>query len=117
MCHQVKTIAKNCDGELSYCAHCKIYHLTFNNIYIEFTDKELVSFQKFIIDIEVEYWETKYDRMVMKRKIPIQTKQQNLSMMFNRQELQSLQELVTQQTKKPFNNLSVLEIDYTFFLN
>jgi hypothetical protein len=117
MCHQVKTIAKNCNGQLSYCENCKVYHLTFNNIYIEFTKKELMSFQKFVKDIEVEYWETKYDRMVMKRKIPIQTMQQNLSMMFNRQELESLQELILQRTKKPFNNLSVLDIDYTFFLN
>jgi len=42
MCHQVKTIAKNCQGQLSYCETCKIYHLTFNNIYIELSEMERV---------------------------------------------------------------------------
>ncbi|MBL4663007.1 MAG: hypothetical protein JKY22_05525 [Flavobacteriaceae bacterium] len=75
------------------------------------------SFQEFVKEIDVEYWETKYDGMVMKRKIPIQTIQKNLSMVFNRQELESLTNLIMQATKKPFNNLSVLDIDYIFFLN
>lgn len=117
MCHRVKTISKNCDGQLSYCEDCNVYHLTFNNLYIEFTPHEMKSFQKYVREIEIEYWETKYERMVIKRKIPIQTMQQNLSMMFNRQELASLKDLIMQTTKKPFTKLSVLEIDYIFFLN
>lgn len=117
MCYQIKTIAKNCNGQLSYCEHCKVYHLIFNNLYIEFAENELMSFQKFVKDIDVEYWEMKYDRIVMKRKIPIQTLQQNLLMMFNRQELESLRELIFPRMKNPFSNLSVEDIDYTFFLN
>ncbi|MFT5892447.1 MAG: hypothetical protein ACI9Y7_002557 [Dokdonia sp.] len=117
MCHKVKTIAKNCDGQLSFCTSCKVYHLTFNNLYIEFTPRELHAFRHYVSGIEVEYWEMKYERMVMKRKIPIQTMQQNLSMMFNKQELVSLKELIMQKTQKPFQNLSLLDIDYTFFLN
>jgi hypothetical protein len=96
MCHQVKTIAKNCNGQLSFCEGCKVYHFMFNNIYIEFTKKELKAFQKHVNDIEVEYWEMKYDRMIIERKIPIGTMQQNLSMMFNRQELDSLKDLIFQ---------------------
>ncbi|GGG39146.1 hypothetical protein GCM10011344_45030 [Dokdonia pacifica] len=117
MCHQVKTIAKNCDGQLSFCENCQVYHLTFNNLYIEFTARELESFKRYVSGIEVEYWEMKYERMVIKRKIPIQTMQQNLSMMFNKQELLSLKDLIMQKTQKPFENLSLLDIDYTFFLN
>ncbi|GER58417.1 DUF6686 family protein [Patiriisocius marinus] len=117
MCHQIKIIAKNTNGELSICENCKVYHLTFNNLYIEFDFEEMLSFKNFVIGIEVDYWETKYNCMSMKRKIPIQTQQSNLVMIFNRQELASLRDLLTQTTKKPYGNLSVVEIDYTLFLN
>ena len=117
MCHQTNTISKNIHGQLSFCTGCKVYHLIFNNLFFEFTQRELTAFQKYVDQIEVGYWETKYDRMVMKRKIPIQTMQQNLSIMFNREELQSLRCLISQNTKKPNDNLKVLDIDYQFFLN
>lgn len=117
MCHRVKTIAKNCDGSLSFCESCNIYHLTFNNLYIEFTPKEMKSFQKFVSEIEIDYWETKYERSVMKRKIPINTLQRNLSMIFNKQEIQSLKNLILLNTKPPFSKLSALDIDYIYFLN
>ena len=117
MCHKIKTIAKNCNGQLSFCETCKMYHLTFSNLYIEFTPKELESFKRYVSGIDVEYWEMKYERMVIKRKIPIQTMQQNLSMMFNRQELESLKDLILQKTQKPFENIKLLDIDYIFFLN
>ena len=117
MCHKVKTIAKNCDGQLSFCASCNVYHLTFNNIYIEFTPRELDAFREHVFNIDVEYWEMRYERVVIKRKIPIRTMQQNLSMMFNKQELMSLKNLIMQNTQKPFENIGLLDIDCKFFLN
>ena len=117
MCHKVKTIAKNSCGQLSFCEACRTYHLTFNNLYIEFTPKGMCSFQKFVEAIEVDYWEDKYDGMVTKRTIPIQTMQQNLTMMFNKQELQALKDLIFKKTKRADDSLTVLDIDYTLFLN
>ena len=117
MCHRVKTIAKNRNGQLSFCEKCQIYHLTFTNIYIEFTPREFLSFQNYVNGIEVEYWETKYECVVMNRKIPVQTMQQNLSLMFNKQELASLKDLIFQKTKKPFENIALRDIDYILFLN
>ncbi len=117
MCNQIKTLAKNNNGQLSICNECNVYHLTFNNIYFEFSPKEMRLFKKYVTDIEVEYWEAKYDGMPVKRKIPIQTQQTNLVMVFNRQELASLCDLITQSTAKPYDNLSLLEIDYTLYLN
>ena len=117
MCHQVKTIAKNSYGQLSVCANCNIYHLTFNNIYIEFTTGEMEAFQKFVGDIDIDYWESKYDQMPVDRKIPIQTMQHNLSMIFNKQELEALKDLILERTEKPFSNIAALDIDYVFFLN
>ncbi|GAB1856511.1 hypothetical protein MHTCC0001_13460 [Flavobacteriaceae bacterium MHTCC 0001] len=115
MCHQV--IAKNYNGHLAFCKSCNTYNLLFNNISIEFNEKELFAFQKFVGELEVDYWLERYDRTATKRKIPIQTLQQNLILVFNRQEFASLKDLVLQKTKKPFSQLSVLDVDYIFFLN
>ncbi|WP_394746944.1 DUF6686 family protein [Spongiimicrobium salis] len=117
MCSQVKTIAKNGYGQLSFCRSCNVFHLTFNNIYIEFTTGEMEAFQKFVRGIDVEYWETRYDQMPVERKIPIQTMQHNLSMIFNKQELEALKDLVLERTTKPFSKIGTLDIDYIFFLN
>ena len=56
-------------------------------------------------------------RMPVKRKIPIQTKQSNLVMVFNKQELSALCDLMTQSTPKPFESLTLLDIDYTLYMN
>ncbi|MFY0714965.1 hypothetical protein J1D01_14920 [Seonamhaeicola sp. NFXS20] len=117
MCHQITTLAKNCLGKLSFCEDCQIYRLLFNNISIDFTEKELLIFQKFIKDLDIEYWCSKYNQTGIKRKIPIQTLQQNLSLVFNKQEFNSFKELVLLETKKPFSTLSVADVDYIFFLN
>jgi hypothetical protein len=75
------------------------------------------SFEKFVDHVEVDYWETKYNKTVLQRKIPIQTIQQNLTLVFNKQEFYALKQLVKQRTKKPFDALNLLDIDHTFFLN
>jgi len=117
MCHKVKTIAKNCNGQLSFCESCKVYHLTFNNFYIELTELEMNAFKNVVTSVEVAYWETKYENVDIKRKIPLNTMQQNLSLVFNRQELESLKDLILLSTTKPYCKLSVNDIDYLCFFN
>lgn len=117
MCHQIKTIAKNCNGQLSFCKGCNSYHLDFNNFSLQLRKKDLKAFKQFLNSIEVEYWESKYECQVMKRKIPIPTAQENLVLMFNKQELESLKDLVFRRTSTFTDGLSVLDIDYTLFLN
>ena len=117
MYHNINTLSKNLNGQLAFCKNCNVYHLYFNNIYIEFTSKELEPFQKFVIEIDVDYWESCCQRASLKRKIPIQTMQQNLAMVFNQQELESLKDLIFERTKKPNTQITVSEIDYTTFLN
>jgi hypothetical protein len=117
MCHKTITLAKNCDGQLSFCKTCILYHLTFNNIRIEFTKRELQIFIDHVNGIEAAYWESRYERTVVQRKITIQTMQQNLTLVFNKQELMSLKTLLNQTTKKPFEKLNVMDVDYLFFLN
>lgn len=117
MCYEIKTIAKNINGHLSFCENCKMYHLTFNNIYIELTREQLEAFKNYIAGVDIEYWESKYDSMPIKRKIVVNTQQQNLSILFNRGELHSFKELLFQRTKDLDRTLTVLDIDYTLFIN
>ncbi len=118
MCHNhnIKTIAKSKYGELSFCTQCNIYHLSFNNLFFEFTPNELESFRKYIFMLEVEYWEQKYNFTRIKRKIPIPSTQQNLFLMFNKQEIIALRTLFMKQND-PFSLLHVEDIDYTYILN
>lgn len=95
MCKIEKNIiSKNSNGELSYCQNCKVFDLTFNNILIELTPKELINFQKLVKNIDVEYWDSHFNRKYVKRNIPIVTCQQNLILIFSFQELLSLKELI-----------------------
>lgn len=117
MAHKLKTISKNGLGHISYCESCKTYHLNFNNLFLEFSQRELVQFQKYVCSINIDYWESKYECMPIERKIPIQTQQQNLKMIFNKQEIRALKDLLLFNTKKPNEQLSILDIDYTLFMN
>tara|TARA_B100000767_G_scaffold121000_1_gene115392 strand:+ start:12770 stop:13111 length:342 start_codon:yes stop_codon:yes gene_type:complete len=112
MCFRVKNINTNDKGQLSYCENCKIFHLIFNNLYIDFTPNELISFQNVIEKIECEYWETRHNEIFIKRKIPVQTSQPNLCMIFNRDELDSLKDLINCAGTNLFNILSSLDINY-----
>ena len=77
----------------------------------------MLSFQKHVSEIDIEYWETKYDSMPIKRKIVIKTLQSNLSILFNRSKLDSFKDLLSENTKKVNDNLTLLDIDSTLFLN
>tara|TARA_B100000902_G_C27021891_1_gene770040 strand:+ start:339 stop:692 length:354 start_codon:yes stop_codon:yes gene_type:complete len=117
MCDQIKTLAKNYNGKLSFCENCELYQLIFNNIYIEFSIKEFELFKNFVAPIEVEYWEHKNENLIIKRKISIGTLQENLSLIFCKQELKSLKDLVSRNTKRPYEKISLIDIDYNLLLN
>lgn len=116
MCTNLKTLSKNIHGELSYCKGCEVYHLYFNNLYLQFTHREFKAFTSFVFEIDVAYWESSCQHALLKRKIPIQTMQQNLAMVFNQNELNALKDLLQINTKtQPL--LKPYEIDYISFLN
>ncbi|MFV9551534.1 DUF6686 family protein [Algibacter sp. PT7-4] len=117
MNHKYKTLAKNCYGQLTYCINCKIYHLTFNNIYLEFNENEMVRFKEYILELEADYWQIPNDAFIMNRKFPIKTMQQNLSLIFNKQELRAIKNLITRFNKSNTETLRVYDIDYLFYLN
>jgi hypothetical protein len=117
MCHKIKTLAKNKQGHLSYCSSCKVYKLTFNNLQFELFPEQLKRLKSYVNTIEIEYWEVKHEHMVMERKIPLPSTQQNLTMMFDKHEVFLLQSLLNLETVKPMELLTITEIDYTLFLN
>ncbi len=119
MCNSnVKILSKVKSGELSLCTSCKIYHLEFNNIYLEFGKKEFRQFKNYILDIEIDYWEDRYASAKIKRKIPIPSMQPNLVLMFKRQEIKELQRLLSQINKNIYDvYLNINDIDYKFISN
>lgn len=120
MCNSIKILAKAKSGELSFCEDCKSFHLIFNNLFFALNAKELKRLKAYVNDVEEMYWEHKYVCSNMRRKIPLPTTQENLVLMFNRQEVIELRTLLNfKRTKgKPaINFLSVDDIDFNLVLN
>jgi len=118
MCDELNNIIKrNKNGQLSFCRDCKRFNLTFNNILIELTPRELNAFQAMVKDIDVEYWESHFSKKHFKRNIPITTSLQNLILVFDLSEFLALKELVFNTAPKKNNLISLSEIDYDLTLN
>lgn len=117
MCNNTRTLTKVKNGELSICKQCNIYRLQFNNIYLEFTPNEFNHFKDYILTIDIDFWEYKYAKAHVKRKIPIPSTQQNLILMFNRKEIRELQTLFYKPEDITEMNLEISDIDYALILN
>lgn len=117
MCQNVIPIAQTKEGRLSLCTTCKLYNLTFNNILLEFTKDEFLTFQNYIKGIEMDYWEERYSENVLARKIPIQTIQSNLFLMFTRHEIACLKKLVLLNENGTYEYIRFKNIDYNLLLN
>ncbi|MFV0573005.1 MAG: DUF6686 family protein [Xanthomarina gelatinilytica] len=115
MNHSLKTLSKVNSGALSVCLDCNIYHLEFNNLYFEFNTKQFKHFKTYVLSVDCMFWECKYAKTCFKRKIPIPSMQDNLILMFNRQEIEELKSLMLQQ--KTLRLLDVDAIDYKLILN
>lgn len=117
MCNYIKTIGKVKSGELTLCTNCHHYHLTFNNIFFEFTQKEFTQFKKYIFQLDTEYWNENYPSSKVRRNIPVPTLQENLILLFNQIEIEELKNLFSYQFYQNYQRISSNEIDYTFIQN
>lgn len=117
MCHKIKILSKTKNGEFTFCKNCKIFHLEYNNIYLEFTKKEFLKFKSYVNELEIAFWEDKYACTRLRRKIPIPTQQSNLVLMFNRQELTELKVLLNTEQVNTIRFLRLVDIDYTLIIN
>jgi len=117
MCDHIKTIGKVKSGELTVCTNCDHYHLTFNNIFFEFTKKEYIQFKRYIFLLDTEYWNKNYPCPKVKRNIPVPTLQENLILLFNQQEIEELKKLFNMTFYQKYQQISLEEIDYNFIQN
>lgn len=117
MCSSLTTIGQVNGNKLTFCKACKMYHLEFTNIYLEFTEQQFKEFREYLLTIEVAYWELKYACVKIKRKVPIPTTQKNLILMFNRHEIDELKALLFSKSNPKTQLLDVSQIDYTLVLN
>ena len=117
MCHSFIILSKNEDGRLLYCRTCKVYQLYFNNLYLELSQRELETFKSYLSEIDIHFWESCPNRAALKRRIPIPTMQRNLILTFCKQELQSLKDIVFENTISPDRSITASEIDYHQILN
>jgi len=115
MCNSLRLISKVKSGELTFCESCNCYHLEFNNLYFELNSSHLEKLKNFLLDIDIDYWEKNYAHTSFKRKIPNTSLNQNIVLMFNRQEIQELKSLVLKMRTDVI--LNVDDIDYQFILN
>ena len=117
LCHKLITLSKNKHGQLLHCKACQMTQLYFNNFYLEFTERDFRAFKRYISEIDIQFWESCPNRASLKRKIAIPTMQHNLVLIFCQQELQSLKDIVFENTTGPDRPIAVSEIDYTQILN
>ncbi|WP_298418148.1 DUF6686 family protein [uncultured Kordia sp.] len=117
MCNSLTIIGQVNNGILTFCKTCKIYHLEFTNIYLEFNEEEFKQFKAYLLTIEIGYWEHKYANVNIRRKIPIPTTQNNLTLLFNRSEITELITLFCSKSTHEKPLLDVSQIDYTLVIN
>ena len=110
-------IRKNRFGQLSYCKDCGIFHLTFSNILIEMTDRELRAFHLVVKELDVDYWNNPPNNQIIRKNFPINTSQENLVLIFDFSELEALKDLVMVSDSKRKNFISYSDINYNMGLN
>lgn len=115
MCCNFTILKQTENGILVLLKGCGNYQLTYKNLNLNLTKFEINSFEKYLKNIDINYWEKEYENSIYERKIPIPTLQSNLMLLINRQELHELINLINYQTKKPF--LKHDEINYCIIWN
>lgn len=117
MCQNIQIISEIKGGQLAKCNVCKQYHITYNNLLLQLTEQEFQSFRKYLCTPQIEYWEHKHANSNLSRKIPVPTLQSNLFLMFNRKEIDDLQQLVFDSNYDASKVLKIHEIEYVAYAN
>jgi hypothetical protein len=55
MCHRIRILAKNKQGQLSYCSGCNVYKLTFNNLSLELYPDQLNNLKDYVGSTEKSF--------------------------------------------------------------
>lgn len=117
MCQDIKLLARVKSGALSKCFKCNTYYLQFNNLYFTFSQHEFNAFKEYLLNIEFENQSQLNCSTNHIRKIAIQSRYQNLLLIFSQQELKELLLLFCEDAYFLNDYLSLEEIDSPFILN
>jgi hypothetical protein len=118
MCKNLEIISKNNYGVIYHCTKCNVYQVLFNNIHFILNKKQISALRKHISSLDIEYWESIFINTSIQRKIPIPipTSQENLMLIFNKQEFYAFKNLLFVKDKTT-KFLSVNDFDYNFIIN
>ena len=117
MCKNAKVINHTKNGFFSQCWKCRSYQISFGNIFIELTEKELDHFKNFLQQLDANHWEQVYCSCAIKRKIPIPPLQSNLQIMLSRTELEEFKYLLGATKGSEPEIITAEGVDYTVLLN
>ncbi|MDA9676629.1 hypothetical protein N9T81_01765 [Flavobacteriaceae bacterium] len=109
-----KLLSRTKCGMIRQCSTCNKYNISFNNIFLEFTQTELENFKSYLDLIDVEFWQEEYG--TINKSIPIPTNQYNLILVFNVSEFEELKELLSFKNKI-YDSLSYADLEQNFCPN
>lgn len=93
---EFEAVSSSCNGTVVYCRCCKSVRLEFGNILLKFTDDEFKSFCSNVAQIDIGRWEA-YNRFSpCRRKVHIQARPTNITMVFSAAEIRELQSLLAE---------------------
>ena len=109
-----KLLSRTKCGMIRQCFTCNKYNISFNNIFLEFTQTELENFKSYIDLIDVKFWQEEYG--TINKSVPTPTNQYNLILVFNVSEFEELKELLSFKYKI-YDSLSYADLEQDFCPN
>ena len=83
---------------ISYCDHCKVYHLEFGNLFFRFTEDGFLHFRNYVVGISGTEAARMNHGLMSNRKIFLRLSSENVYFCLTNAELQELKTLVLLQT-------------------
>lgn len=90
-----RIINKTQHGIVFKCPCCDKIHIEFNNINLNFTEKQHREFSEYINNLDGAYWEKTNQYSVFRRKIRIPMDASHVCLMKNNDELAALRQLLS----------------------
>ena len=74
----MELISRTRNGMITYCAHCKVYHLEFGNLFFRLSEAGFECLRNYIVSINGPYCERSNRKMNANRKIFLKLPAQNV---------------------------------------
>lgn len=116
MCHPLEILNQTKNGLFTFCNHSKLFQLVFNNLCFEFYEWELENFKKYLVTLDVTYWEKDLLPSINQRKIPISVGNKYFVILVNKQEILEIKNLLAIELPQ-IRLLKHEDINYQFIEN